>query len=54
MLFHTAGAVVASTERCIATLGVDRGRMSEAVGRHEPNRSDLVDRVLELYRHAIP
>jgi 3-carboxy-cis,cis-muconate cycloisomerase len=53
MLFHTAGAVVASIERCIATLEVDRERMSAAAGGDVSDRSDLIDRVLVRYRHVI-
>jgi adenylosuccinate lyase len=53
MLFHTAGAVVASIERCLATLEVDRERMSAAAGGHVSDRSVLIDRVLERYRHVI-
>jgi 3-carboxy-cis,cis-muconate cycloisomerase len=53
MLFHTAGAAVASMEECLSTLEVDRARMSAAAGQHDAGGGELVDRVLDRFRHVI-
>jgi 3-carboxy-cis,cis-muconate cycloisomerase len=53
MLFHTAGAAVASMEVCLSTLEVDRERMSSAAGQRDANGEELIDRVLDRFRHVI-